>query len=819
MKTRRPLLLPLVLSGLCCAGELHRAEGLIRQGNPSAALPLLDKTEASPETSFWKGRALLQLHRVQEAETWLKQVPQESDLYSYASKAIIYCAWLQRNDNFAAALAPMLTSEDPEIAELSKVALYEQALRQTHDQATPTALPDKPKVRNQALNNILELLEVDRLRLGGEFGKAIELCRTLEQRSDWSLSMKQRARLALARVYYDAADKGSELGEAPHEAKDEDSMEGKGEETLLQFITANPDSPLLQEAFRLLLDHRAFQTSHYAISKLKDWMNDTSAPKRAATAAMLTQRLLTPEDDDGEPDATYANIANANFPREAITETIIQEHIRHMQRHNKGKGTEPYLAMLKEDTPRKDFYEALTLPPDQAVSLFLRCANEADEELAPIALTNALICAQLSGNEKAAHELLQKNTPELTQCLLKIHRALGLQHDNKEAAEDALKSALSSDILPPEQKADILMDLAFLNLKNSAPQALQLLRQSEYQGRENWNEEQELRLYALKSVACAAMGKQSPLTPLQIAQEAAENGKHSGVRAYMAMLAADLQRKNGNPAAAAANLQRFLRGQAKSKLAALAKLKTAQYTAEIATLEALKKAIELYEDCITPHAPYRVRATIEQSKLLTRLHQEERAIQKLSSLLKNEKTLPPQQEQEIYSALADAWAASKAPDAWHNCFDAAEKMLDVTNVDTIRKVRAALQYAGLASRFGAHDDARDQYNSIINNLDKNSSAPSQLDWAILYTAGSGAIMEDLALNRYAEAARTADSIAEAFQNSPTPGGEKGELFRKWAATIRQTHFIPARKAQPSQNTPPVETRPFPRHKTGQGRDT
>ncbi|MEE1265227.1 MAG: hypothetical protein UHH87_02960, partial [Akkermansia sp.] len=128
------LLLSLSLLAACAAqADTTQAANLVREGKPADALNALHN-QSSPEAAFWKGRALIDLGRLREAAAALAQVPAEHELYPYAAKALLYCAWKSESVDFAVIATPMATSNNPEIAELATAALAEFWLRQPRSQ-------------------------------------------------------------------------------------------------------------------------------------------------------------------------------------------------------------------------------------------------------------------------------------------------------------------------------------------------------------------------------------------------------------------------------------------------------------------------------------------------------------------------------------------------------------------------------------------------------------------------------------------------------------------------------------------------------------
>ena len=511
------LLLSLSLLAACAAqADTTQAANLVREGKPADALNALHN-QSSPEAAFWKGRALIDLGRLREAAAALSQVPAEHELYPYAAKALLYCAWKSESVDFAVIATPMATSNNPEIAELATAALAEFWLRQPRSQDN-SALERLHRMAadNPELKPLLQLLEIDNLRLRGEFDKAIALCREMEADTTLPLIMRHRVRLSLSSVYYtkeesqpgkDAqATAGSPLpllgGDEATTPMDYD--DGKGEETLLHFISSHPDSPLLEEAFRRLQKRQAFQNSEYARTKLKEWAAEPLKSNRAATALLILQHLLIPEDTDQELsiDVTCANTAAATCPNEAATRTILVEQTRWFINRNQPHEALLYLGMIRSNDVVKDFIETQLHDPKlpSTARAYLDCARNAPENLRPAALKNALLSALISGDSAVQETVL--NMPDITPALhydLLSTRAAYLLDKSPGQAQADLDLLLSIPAPTLDMQADVEMDQAYLHMLHTPDSALELLHKSKINTHlTRLSPERQLRFIALQ---------------------------------------------------------------------------------------------------------------------------------------------------------------------------------------------------------------------------------------------------------------------------------------------------------------------------------
>jgi hypothetical protein len=86
-----------------------------------------------------------------------------------------------------------------------------------------------------------------------------------------------------------------------------------------------------------------------------------------------------------------------------------------------------------------------------------------------------------------------------------------------------------------------------------------------------------------------------------------------------------------------------------------------------------------------------------------------------------------------------------------------------------------------------HDQALADYQEVLSLRPASGKSPTDAEWFVLYSAGSGAVSQLLELNRYAEAADMADQIAS--WNKEEANLAKRRQFSDWAKFIRQTYFV------------------------------
>lgn len=811
MKAHSLLFLTLLATGAALA-DTQRADTLLREGRPADALDALHG-DTSAEADYWRGRALIDLGRLQEASEALHHIPSGHALYPYAAKGLLYCAWKSNSVDFAVIATPMVTSENKEIATLATAALAEYWLRQprSHDNSALERLRRLVQTQPE-LSPLLRLLEIDNLRLRGEFDKAIDQCRALENDRSLPLIMRQRARLSLSEVYY-----AKEATETPKTEIDTPTRgishlpiiggsdeqlstsydDGKGEETLLHFISSHPDSPLLEEAFRRLHERGAFRTSEYAGSKLKEWIAEPLKSRRASLALLIQQHLQTPEGSFETPlDVTCANTAAATCPHEPATRTILLEQTRWFLEREQTHEALLYLGMIQRDDIFKKFYENQLHSPN-AVSTartYLECAREAPESLRAPALTNALICALIAGDHATQEAVI--NAPDISE---EQHYALLLTRIAYWLDKDPAKAQADIDLLKTQQapnqqlQADLEMDQAYLHLKHNPAFTRELLNKSSIgEHLTELSEERQLRFYALQEEAIKRLdgtddGASTSPEAIDIIQQAARKVRSPRVLAVLTLHLASLQSTQGLHVQALHTINTFLRKYPKSDYAERARYMAARESEFIATQESLQRAADLYATCAERSDELAIKAGIRHAAVLLRLGHHEESEHILVRIMRKYPDMRAEDKSLVNAVLANNKALLGTAEGRNEAIEIVGRTLNDTSLPAWWRYRVLLHHATLCARDGRYEAALHDYEEVLSMKPAMGETPTKADWHILYSAGSGAIMQLLYLKRYSEAADKADFIAE--WNKEKAELSKRKQFSNWAQYIRQTNFV------------------------------
>lgn len=803
-------LLLLALSLLPAAADgIADAAAQLRAGDAVAALQSVNGCEGA-EAAFWRGRSFIALQRYAQAAEQLQQVPADHALYPYAAKALLYCVWQSPAVDADAVLTPLLSCGREEIATLAAAALAEYHLNREAATDADTLLQTlrERAAEQEELRPLLNLLEIADLRRKGDFAAAMEQCRRLERDRTLPALTRQRVRLALAEVYYaQEAEHAQDIPSAPDGEEEDDEKDdptlpdtpvahGRGEETLLHFISANPESPLLEETFRRLMLHEAFLTSESARERLKEWSGDRRYPRRASLALMVQQHLLNPEDAaETPPDTTCVNAAVAAFDKEPATETMLLEQVR--QQLLRGNRTEAalYLAGVTEDSPRRAFLAAALIDnPAKAAPVYLNIARAADDELQPIAYLNALLCALNAGDSETQTAI--ESEPHITGETRKRLRSLRAAYLSDTAPAEAapLLRELLEEELPADCLIDVALDAAALNLAHPDVfngqdfDAFSVLAGKGITNGEV-SAEQTLRIIALREQQYLAQGKPELAKETLILSAHALRQQHPHLCALLCLHLSHLLSAEGRHAEALRLLLQLTEEQPKSELTPRARMLAARQAELIGTLSSLKQAADIYGRCAEDNTPFADRCTLRRAAVLSRIGESAQAAEIIRTALRREDAMNAVDKALAYAILANTQVQEGTEDSMRAAVLSASEMLGNTELPPRWQALTLLHHGMICTRARKHDLALGDYIAVLRMKPADAAALEQRDWTTLCRAAAGAIHEYLNLERYEDAAKLAAECAA--WDTPLIDNEAREGFRRWAKDIRKTHFLPA----------------------------
>lgn len=828
MKHLRQLAITLSLLAPMASATTEQAAELMRNGLPHEALKHLNNP-STPEAHFWRGRCLIDLKQPEEAIKHLQQVPQEHKLFPYAFKGILYCAWKFPAISFDTVVAPYASptpesyiyKKHPQLVKLAAAALAENWLQKPDGQDNAALQYLTKHFQEDAdLSSIFTLLEIDNLLLKKDFTQAIKKAQQFESNRNLPLITRHRTRLIIAKIYFQweaqltpeqIAQLNAQQQEQPEDEEtgpiQPDNPIGKGEETLIHFITSNPESLLLEEAFSKLLQHKTFINNSYARIKLNEWISDTAKPRRAALALLVQQDLVLQDaKTQSTPDSTYANTAIAHFKNEDATNNIVLTYVRELIEAKQLDKAATYLSHIESfNDYLHAFYSAcLALDkPQEAAQQFLKCAAIAPREVWPTAYANAMYCALLCNDEALQREIqvITNSDPVLDIAVTLVQAHYYMEHDLEKAQTFVLK--LKSMDLPKNIMPDVIMDYALLQMQESpilGAMELVTLKSGLLSA------SQQIRLQALREASIrqgAAPDRQeeSNARITALAKTAIANSKDSQVKCVLSLHLANILSRRNLHTEAILHLDYICQTFPDTPYAKQALFLSAHELENIGTISSLKQAAERYHECAKIDASRRIRAIVHRASILIRIDQGKEAEKILTQLLESAEKPKTHQLASIYAVLATKYAMDgtdeslqkalaccaalgKNPETNKNDKDNCKRILENTEIPLPLRYLLVLRHSSIQTHLGNDKEALRNCLTVLETQPAAGPLPDDFEWVTLYRAGTAAISICEKLKDFRQAAEIADRIAHWNVQHANP--VKARQFEAWANHLRQT---------------------------------
>lgn len=799
------------------------------------ALMLLPLTAGAQDdaarTAYTRGHRLAEEGHYAQAAEELRKVPQGDELHPFAARALLYSAWHSGLAQlFVETAESLLDSPDGEVAKLAAASLAEYQLCVLEEADSPgMAALHKIAAKNATLQPTIAWLEAQQMLLRGQLDAAGAACRQIEANRDFPQEVRHRARLIMADVLYareeqaktaDATGQSSKKPQAkPADAATADddapaanepenlqTLEGKGEETLLTFIAANPDSPLQGEAFRRLKAHRAFETSEYARARLNDWVSDPDRhPQRATLSLLVLQHLLNRDDMlDAPLDTTCADTAATAYPQEPATGVILLEQIRSLYLRGRLEEARRLLPALPPTLPsaRAHTYAELwraMLAEDNADEAWQKLLEETAStggSLPRLVRYNAYIHT-LEHHPNAQPDTSVPSQEKARMQLVAVQRTLcSPLFANLPRAVQELRSLLAS----PQVDAQTAFRARLLLCEADAVrgQGEEALHQTQALREMASTMPAELRLeyyrtleHAYQAAKPRKQATEAIIAELRDALEKEEMPAELAdpLRLHLAsLMTLSLQHRDE----AMALLRRIIADHPRGDHEPQALMLLAECTAQGHSPSALREAINLHERAAA-HADKATaqHARIRRASYLVRLGDLQEAADDMRRLLKEESPAP---KEDALARLVLANALSTGDDAARaEARSCVQELVDgkLSELPRDWQFMVLLAHGMRCSRMGEPQPALEAFQSIIAmNPALHTRNSEDEEWIFLYRAATGAISLMLGNGEYTEALELADRVGGWNVSHVAPKWPRS--FQKWAAEIRQEHIHAAR---------------------------
>lgn len=789
--------------------------------------------DESARAAYTLGHRLAEEGHYAQAAAELRKVPQGDELHPYAARALLYSAWHSGLAQlFVETAESLLDCPDEEVARLAAASLAEYQLCVLEEaDSTGMATLHKIAAKDATLQPTIALLEAQQMLLRGQLDAADAACRQIDANRDFPQEVRHRARLILADVLYareeqaKTADEIEQPAEKPQAkpaaaANDDDddapaadepetlqTLEGKGEETLLAFITANPDSPLLGEAFRRLKAHHAFQTSEYARTRLNDWINDPERhPRRATLSLLVLQHLLNRDDAPDAPlDTTCADTAATAYPQEPATGIILLEQIRSLYLRGRVDEARRLLPALPSTLPgaRANAYAALwramlaEVNADDAWQKLLEETASTVGSLPQLVRRNAYIHAL----EHDANARPDPAAPPVEQARMRLL-----------SAQRMLCSPVSSDTARAERELRALLDspqvdaqtafrarLLLCEVDTARGHGEEALRQAQALREEASTMPAELRLDYYRTLEQAyRAAKSRKEAPECIIAELRDALDEEDMPAELAdplrlHLASLMTVSRHHRVEAMALLRRIVADHPRGDHEPLALMLLAECTAQGHAPSALRDAIALHERAAA-HADKATaqHARIRRASYLVRLGDLQEAADDMRRILNDESPAP---RENALARMVLANALSTGDDAARaEALSCIQELVDgrLSELPRDWQFMVLLAHGMRCSRMGEAQRAIAAFQRIIAmNPALHTRKADDEEWLYLYRAATGAILLMLEDGSYDEALELTERVAKWNAGHATP--KWARAFMQWADEIRQEHIHAARK--------------------------
>ena len=207
----------------------------------------------------------------------------------------------------------------------------------------------------------------------------------------------------------------------------------------------------------------------------------------------------------------------------------------------------------------------------------------------------------------------------------------------------------------------------------------------------------------------------------------------------------------------------------------------------IGTLDSLRRAVQLYTQCAERNEELATKATIRLAAVQLRLGNHEEMEHVLTRLWRNKPDMRPEDKAMANAVLANSKALLGTPEGRIEAIEIVGRTINDPDLPRWWKHRALLHRATLCARAERNEDALCDYEAVLAMYPETDKAYTDAEWHILYSAGSGAVLQLLQLKRYADAADMAERIGNWNKQHADAG--KHKQFTDWAAFIRRTNFV------------------------------
>lgn len=558
---------------------------------------------------------------------------------------------------------------------------------------------------------------------------------------------------------------------------------GRGEDRLLSFIEAEPDSPLLAQVFNILRENKAFKDPE-AYKKLQGWAKGTQSQRTPFAMATLAREAIS-RDEVVTLEELFQR-AGKDFPDHPAALDLQYLVIQYLFDHKKWEQAEKLSAQLPESTARtlfmkaglafgKEQYEEAAALYAQALALVHESYSNATQY---VVFNEALSVIEAQMPDVLSGVLSNPRVTPETQSDILLEKALEAASRLDESAIKLLKEFIEQ--YPKHHRlADACLALGELALYQESPLVGDTLFAISTLESLSLNEDQKERLARLRILLPEYM-EQWPAA-IQAARNYLDVYKTPHLRDPMQLKLGELLYRDGDYNQAHLYLQNIIsRLPKESPLRIPALFLSAKAAQQTNTQSSLNKALILFEEVAAQDSSYQASAEIEVASILLRQGKSEEVIKRLDQFIKNE-NLNEESRRLALALGAEAWASlsSTHPEALDKARSMTAVILESPDLPPAWRSRTLFQQARLAEMAGDSESALRDYH-LITSINPDSF--HRREWYWYYQAGFAAMHLLEEMKNWEGAIALAEYMAKS-------GGPRAEEAAKRARKIRLEHFV------------------------------
>lgn len=642
-----------------------------------------------------------------------------------------------------------------------------------------------PGSTDPSVMRLVEFLGIELLIAEGNLDDALTKCKSMnETKENQALPPLFQDLLKLLTARAEIAD------ETIHPERYADKEKGKGEDRLLAFIDASPDSPFLMQVFSQLKEGKAFQTSE-ASKKLEDWaMSMGEQTKRTSLAFYFyIQELIEKDDTVKIVEAAKAKASKAKDS--AIVFDAEVSVLRYLGERKRWNDVTQIVNLLPKNEARTDFAQASMLYGegkfDEAAEVYKKAFDSFEKEGSIHRRETAfnVALASLQAGRKDLYRAMLES-PSIDDTLredIRLEEALLAATKREVSAVAKLRDFIDNHPGHPRE-AEALLTLGELAISLEPPNEGEAVKSLARLKEMTLSPEDRDRYLRLQIILPESAGQwttaiESTRDYLRIIDE--ERRDNSTAQA-MRLKLGELLYRNGDFSQARLYLLNLTKQLPKdSPFIPSALFIAAKAAQNLNTKDSLEEALSLFQEVSASPSDYKIPATIESASILLRQGREEQAIRILEPLVSLTDKFDPETRRLALALQAEAYGLMSIKDKnlLSKAIELTTSILEEPGLPSSWRYRVLFQRARLNEQAQDVNAALKDYNDMISRRSDNIL---QYEWHWYYQAGFAMMRLLEATKKWDAAVRVADTLAKS-------GGPRADEAAKRAKKIRLEHFI------------------------------